>query len=76
MIDNEKKFFLPQISHSVQATELQRYPYLRRRLDEVIGKFLHDGVKPAERMITNIIEIEVISCFLPLLPLLLFVFSH
>ncbi|KAG8656792.1 dynamin-related protein 3A isoform X2 [Manihot esculenta] len=48
-----------KISHSVQATELQRYPYLRRRLDEVIGKFLHDGVKPAERMITNIIEIEM-----------------
>ncbi|XP_020536360.1 dynamin-related protein 3A isoform X2 [Jatropha curcas] len=50
---------LIKMSHSCQATELQRYPYLRRRLYEVMGKFLREGVKPAESMIRNIIEIEM-----------------
>ncbi|KAJ9184117.1 hypothetical protein P3X46_007889 [Hevea brasiliensis] len=47
-----------KMSHSCQAAELQRYPNLRRHLAEVIGKFLSDGVKPAESMIANIIEME------------------
>ncbi|KAF2293472.1 hypothetical protein GH714_002103 [Hevea brasiliensis] len=47
-----------KMSHSCQAAELQRYPNLGRHLAEVIGKFLRDGVKPAESMIANIIEME------------------
>ena len=32
-------------------------------MDEIMVKFLRDGVKPAERMIGNLIEMEVIlSC--------------
>lgn len=47
-----------QISHAC-ATDLQRFPLLTRRLEEVVGKFLRDGVKPAERMIANLIGMEV-----------------
>lgn len=38
---------------------LQRFPVLRRRLDAVIGQFLHDGVRPAGIMIENLIEMEL-----------------
>ena len=48
------------MSHACETPELQRFPILRRKLEEVMGKFLHDGIKPAERMIANMIEIEVI----------------
>lgn len=36
-------------------------------MDEVMGKFLRDGVKPAERMIENLIETEVIRSLFNLL---------
>jgi len=47
------------MSHRCLATELQQFPILRRSMDEVIGKFLRDGLKPAESMIAHIIEMEV-----------------
>ncbi|GMP83818.1 hypothetical protein CsSME_00037604 [Camellia sinensis var. sinensis] len=47
------------MSRACEAMEIRRFPVLRRRLDEVMGKFLRDGVKPAERMIGNIIEMEM-----------------
>ncbi|KAG5541246.1 hypothetical protein RHGRI_021177 [Rhododendron griersonianum] len=50
---------LIKITRTCEAMEIHRFPLLRRRLDEVMGKFLCDGVKPAERMIGNIIEMEV-----------------
>ncbi|XP_077223193.1 dynamin-related protein 3A-like isoform X2 [Tasmannia lanceolata] len=50
---------LIRITHACEAIELQRFPFLRRRLEEVMGKFLRDGVKPAERMIMNIIGMEM-----------------
>ena len=50
-----------QMSRACEAMEIRRFPILRRRLDEVMGKFLRDGVKPAEKMIRNIIEMEVID---------------
>ena len=49
-----------QMSRACEATELQRFPFLRKCMDEIMGKFLRDGVKPAERMIVNLIEMEVI----------------
>ncbi|CAO2196441.1 unnamed protein product [Urochloa humidicola] len=49
---------LVKMSHRCLATELQRFPILRRSMDEVIGKFLRDGLKPAESMIAHIIEME------------------
>lgn len=51
-----------QMSHACEAPEVQRFPVLRRKLEEVMGKFLRDGIKPAERMIGNMIEMEVILC--------------
>ncbi|PQQ20989.1 dynamin-related protein 3A-like isoform X2 [Prunus yedoensis var. nudiflora] len=50
---------LMKISHACEVTELQRFPVLRKHLDEVMVKFLRDGVEPAERMIGNLIEMEV-----------------
>ncbi|KAL7170936.1 hypothetical protein ACSBR2_035736 [Camellia fascicularis] len=50
---------LIKMSRACEAMEIRRFPVLRRRLDEVMGKFLRDSVKPAERMIGNIIEIEM-----------------
>ncbi|CAK9157402.1 unnamed protein product [Ilex paraguariensis] len=50
---------LIQMSRACEAFEIRRFPLLRRRLDEVMGKFLRDGVKPAESMICNIIEMEM-----------------
>ncbi|KAI8547669.1 hypothetical protein RHMOL_Rhmol07G0214100 [Rhododendron molle] len=50
---------LIKITRTCEAMEIHRFPLLRRRLNEVMGKFLRDGVKPAERMIGNIIEMEV-----------------
>lgn len=57
---NQKIILFTQMSRACEVTELQRFPVLRRRLDDVMGKFLRDGVRPAEKMIGNLIEMEVI----------------
>ncbi|KAH9760235.1 dynamin-1-like protein [Citrus sinensis] len=49
---------LIKMSHACAVTELQRFPVLRRHLDDVMGKFIRDSVRPAERMIDSLIEIE------------------
>lgn len=59
------------MSHDCETVERQRFPVLRKRMDEVMGKFLRDGVEPAERMITSIIEMEV-SCLDALMLIFLF----
>lgn len=41
------------------VTELQRFPFLRKSMDEVIGNFLREGLEPSETMITHIIEMEM-----------------
>lgn len=41
------------------VNELQRFPVLRKRIDEVIGNFLREGLEPSETMIGHIIEMEV-----------------
>jgi len=43
------------------VTELQRFPFLRKRMDEVIGNFLREGLEPSENMIAHIMEMEVCS---------------
>ncbi|VVA39407.1 PREDICTED: dynamin-related [Prunus dulcis] len=53
---------LMKISHACEVTELQRFLVLRKHLDEVMVKFLRDGVEPAERMIGNLIEMDVSLC--------------
>lgn len=45
------------------VNELQRFPILRKRMDEVIGYFLREGLEPSETMIGHIIEMEVCSTF-------------
>ncbi|XP_058081855.1 dynamin-related protein 3A isoform X2 [Magnolia sinica] len=50
---------LIKMSHRCLANELQRFPVLRKRMDEVIGNFLRDGLEPSETMIGHIIEMEM-----------------
>lgn len=39
--------------------ELRRYPVLRKRVDEVVGRFLRDNLNPAQSIINHLIEMEV-----------------
>ncbi|KAL9256078.1 Dynamin-related protein [Drosera capensis] len=50
---------LMKMSHRCLLNELQRFPILRKRMDEVIGNFLREGLQPAEAMIGHIIEMEM-----------------
>ncbi|KAM0967980.1 hypothetical protein ACFX13_016717 [Malus domestica] len=50
---------LVKISHDCAVIELQRFPVLRKHMDEIMINFLREGVKPAQRMIENLIEMEV-----------------
>ncbi|XP_050209312.1 dynamin-related protein 3A [Mercurialis annua] len=50
---------LMKMSHRCLVNELQRFPVLRKRMDEVIGNFLRDGLEPSETMIGHIIEMEM-----------------
>lgn len=52
------------MSHRCMVNELQRFPILRKRMDEVIGNFLREGLEPSETMIGHIIEMEVICIFM------------
>ncbi|KAM0839058.1 hypothetical protein ACQ4PT_060552 [Festuca glaucescens] len=49
---------LVKISHGCLTSELQKYPILKRRMGESVSNFLRDGLRPAETMITHIIEME------------------
>ncbi|KAK1359179.1 hypothetical protein POM88_043653 [Heracleum sosnowskyi] len=46
------------MSHRCMVNELQRFPILRKRMDEVIGNFLREGLEPSETMIGHIVEME------------------
>ncbi|OIT04443.1 PREDICTED: dynamin-related protein 3B-like [Nicotiana attenuata] len=50
---------LIKMSHRCMVNELQRFPILRKRMDEVIGNFLREGLEPSETMIGHIIEMEM-----------------
>ncbi|PKI38784.1 hypothetical protein CRG98_040825, partial [Punica granatum] len=50
---------LMKISHKCMVNELQRFPVLRKRMDEVLGNFLREGLEPSEIMIRHIIEMEM-----------------
>jgi dynamin 1-like protein len=41
------------------VTELQRFPLLRKRMEEVIGNFLLEGLNPSKNVIEHIIDMEV-----------------
>ncbi|XP_009590783.1 dynamin-related protein 3B [Nicotiana tabacum] len=50
---------LIKMSHRCMVNELQRFPILRKRMDEVIGHFLRQGLEPSEIMIGHIIDMEM-----------------
>ncbi|KAL3843797.1 hypothetical protein ACJIZ3_001200 [Penstemon smallii] len=50
---------LIKMSHRCMVNERQRFPVLRKRMDEVIGNFLREGLEPSETMIGHIIEMEM-----------------
>ncbi|CAH8262182.1 unnamed protein product [Arabidopsis lyrata] len=50
---------LVKISHQCMMTELQRFPVLQKRMDEVIGNFLREGLEPSQAMIRDLIEMEM-----------------
>ncbi|PPD83854.1 hypothetical protein GOBAR_DD19200 [Gossypium barbadense] len=50
---------LIKISHRCMVNELQRFPVLRRHMDQVIGNFLRQGLEPSETMIGHLIEMEM-----------------
>ncbi|KAI3815319.1 hypothetical protein L1987_14982 [Smallanthus sonchifolius] len=50
---------LIKMSHRCMVNELQRFPVLRKRIDDVIGNFLRDGLQPSETMIGHIVEMEM-----------------
>ncbi|KAK6121210.1 hypothetical protein DH2020_045051 [Rehmannia glutinosa] len=50
---------LIKMSHRCMINEMQRFPVLRKRMDEVIGNFLREGLEPSETMIGHIIEMEM-----------------
>ncbi|XP_022988688.1 dynamin-related protein 3A-like [Cucurbita maxima] len=50
---------LVKISHHCVVNELQRFPVLRKRMDEVMGNFLREGLEPSETMIGHIIDVEM-----------------
>ncbi|KAH0768332.1 hypothetical protein KY290_004504 [Solanum tuberosum] len=50
---------LVKMSHRCMVNEMQRFPILRKRMDEVIGNFLREGLGPSEVMIGHLIEMEM-----------------
>ncbi|KAJ0443061.1 putative dynamin central domain, PH-like domain superfamily, dynamin, GTPase region [Helianthus annuus] len=50
---------LIKMSHRCMVNELQRFPVLRKRIDDVLGNFLRDGLQPSETMIGHIVEMEM-----------------
>ncbi|KAJ7554792.1 hypothetical protein O6H91_05G009400 [Diphasiastrum complanatum] len=50
---------LVKISNQCVSSEMQRFPILRRRIEEVVAIFLCEGLAPAETMITHLIEMEM-----------------
>ncbi|KAK9077163.1 hypothetical protein SSX86_005499 [Deinandra increscens subsp. villosa] len=52
-------FIISQMSHRCMVNELQRFPVLRKRMDDVTGNFLRDGLQPSETMIGHIVEMEM-----------------
>ncbi|KAL7119291.1 hypothetical protein ACP275_02G054500 [Erythranthe tilingii] len=50
---------LIKMSRRCMVNELQRFPALRKRMDEVIGIFLRQGLEPSETMISHIVEMEM-----------------
>ncbi|KAG5049136.1 hypothetical protein JHK85_010239 [Glycine max] len=51
--------FAPSISHRCMVIELQRFPFLWKRMDEALGNFLREGLEALENMIAHLIAMEL-----------------
>ncbi|KAM7460905.1 hypothetical protein LguiA_029026 [Lonicera macranthoides] len=47
------------MSNCCMVSELQRFPFLRKRMDEIVGNFLQEVLEPTETLIGHIVEMEV-----------------
>ncbi|WJX26425.1 Dynamin-related protein 3A [Trifolium repens] len=50
---------LIKASHHCVVSELQQFPFLRKRMSEVVGNFLRECLEPLKKMITDIVNIEM-----------------
>ncbi|XP_071735387.1 dynamin-related protein 3A-like [Rutidosis leptorrhynchoides] len=50
---------LVKMSHNCLVHELQRFPYFKTRINEIVGNFLFEGLEPSQTMIGHIVEMEV-----------------
>ncbi|XP_076894518.1 dynamin-related protein 3B-like [Bidens hawaiensis] len=50
---------LIKMSHRCMVNELQRFPVLRKRIDDVLGNFLREGLQPSQTMITHLVDMEM-----------------
>ncbi|CAA0807371.1 Dynamin-related protein 3A, partial [Striga hermonthica] len=50
---------LIKMSHRCMVNELQRFPFLRKCMDDVVGNFMREGLEPSQTMIGHIIEMEM-----------------
>ncbi|XP_076886606.1 dynamin-related protein 3A-like [Bidens hawaiensis] len=50
---------LIKMSHRCMVNELQRFPVLRKRIDDVLGNFLREGLEPSVAIITHFVDMEV-----------------
>ncbi|KAG5066232.1 hypothetical protein JHK86_009963 [Glycine max] len=51
--------FAPSISHRCMVIDLQRFPFLWKRMDEALGNFLREGLEALENMIAHLIAMEL-----------------
>lgn len=47
------------MSQSCPVHELQQFPFLKTRINEIVGNFLLEGLKPSQTMIGHLVEMEV-----------------
>ncbi|KAH1253875.1 Dynamin-related protein 3A [Glycine max] len=50
---------LIKISHRCMVIDLQRFPFLWKRMDEALGNFLREGLEALENMIAHLIAMEL-----------------
>ncbi|MFS7954629.1 putative dynamin central domain, dynamin, GTPase region, GTPase effector domain, Dynamin superfamily [Helianthus anomalus] len=49
---------LVKMSNNCLVHELQRFPLLKTRINEIVGSFLLEGLEPSQTMIGHIVEME------------------
>ncbi|EFJ35472.1 hypothetical protein SELMODRAFT_404911 [Selaginella moellendorffii] len=50
---------LVKMSHRCETNELQRFPVLRRRIEEAVSTCLREGLTPTETMISHLVDMEM-----------------